>query len=102
MMKGKIILLIFIVLLAIVISSCTISELSWANRENDEDPLRQLIGLPSIAIGNLNPAARNPSLEILCTGLYDTPGGYCNYFTDGVPYFDSPIFGNLTAREETR
>jgi len=40
------------------------------------------------AIGNLNPVARNPGLEILCTGLYDVPGGYCPYFVDGVSFFN--------------
>jgi hypothetical protein len=38
-----------------------------------------------LAVGNLNPSARNPGVELLCTGLYDVPGGYCNYFTMGVP-----------------
>ncbi len=43
------------------------------------------MGLSSVAVGNLNPSARNPGIELLCTGLYDVPGGYCNYFTLGVP-----------------
>jgi hypothetical protein len=46
-----------------------------------------------VAIGNLNPSARNPGVELLCTGLYDVPGGYCNYFTLGVPStnFSNPV-----------
>jgi len=52
--------------------------------------------LPSLSIGNLNPAARNPELEILCTGLYDVPGGYCNYFTLGVPFINYTMSWNIT------
>jgi hypothetical protein len=71
-------------LLAIVIVSCAASEMSWAAKDNDPDSLRQIVGLPSLAIGNLNPVARNPGLELLCPALFDTPGGYCYYFTAGA------------------
>jgi hypothetical protein len=77
--------------------SCIASEVSWANKEKVVDPTRELVRLPSVAIGNLSPAARNPGLEIFCTGLYDTPGGYCTYFTDGVPFTGFPPGGNITA-----
>ncbi len=101
-MKEKTIFFILSAFLIVVFSSCIISELSWSKKENSTDSLRQLVGLPSIAVGNLSPAARNPSMEILCTGLYDTPGGYCSYFTDGIPFVDSPINGNITVSGGTK
>jgi hypothetical protein len=55
-----------------------------------------MAGLPSLAIGNLNPAARNPGLEVLCTSLYDVPGGYCIYFTQGVPQLNLTLACNIT------
>ena len=85
-MKGKTIALLTSSLIALIAVSCAASELSWAQREKSSDALREMVGLPSIAVGNLNPAARNPGLELYCTSFYDTPGGYCSYFTDGVPF----------------
>lgn len=96
-MKNRTILVILILLMAAVFASCASSEMTWLNKENSPDPLRQLIGLPSIAVGNLSPVARNPGLELLCTGLYDTPGGYCSYFTDGVPFISFRTGGNVTS-----
>ncbi len=90
-MKPRIILISIITLVAVVTVACTASEISWSTKANNPEPLRQTVGLPSIAIGNLNPAARNPGLEALCTGLYDAPGGYCFYFTNGVPYINFTI-----------
>ena len=79
--------------------SCLISEVSWAAKWKTTDSLRELVGLPSLSIGNLSPAVRNPVLEILCTGLYDVPGGYCNYFTLGVSFINCPINWNITVSE---
>jgi len=92
-MKSRTLLIILATLIAIVAVACTVSEISWSTKTNSPDPdaLRQTVGLPSIAIGNLNPSARNPGLEVLCTGLNDAPGGYCYYFTDGVPYINFTI-----------
>ena len=98
-MKGKRIGLLIGVLLFFVIISCTLSELNWLNKEISSDPVREIVGLPSIAVGNLNPAARNPGLEILCTGLYDSPGGYCSYYTNGVPFIKYTIGGNISVSE---
>ncbi len=89
------------VLLAFVFLSCALSELSWAAKENSTDSLRQIVGLPSVAVGNLSPSARNPGLELLCTGLYDVPGGYCNYFTLGVSFIDFPMATNFTVVENS-
>jgi hypothetical protein len=89
------------ILLAFVVFSCVASELSWSIKENTSDPLRQTIGLPSVAIGNLNPSARNPGLELLCTGLYDVPGGYCSYFSIGVSFVDFPIASNFTVTKNS-
>ena len=87
-------------LLMIVAACCAASEISRAKKEKAVDPTRELVGLASIAVGNLNPAARNPGLEILCTGLYDIPGGYCTYFTSGVPFTGFSKGGNITAVHE--
>ncbi|HSQ48679.1 MAG TPA: hypothetical protein VLL96_03235 [Candidatus Deferrimicrobiaceae bacterium] len=98
-MKGKTIGLIIGVLLLFVVISCILSELDWLNKESTPDQIREIVGLPSIAVGNLNPAARNPGLEILCTGLFDSPGGYCSYYTNGVPFIQFAIGGNITVSE---
>ena len=98
-MKGRIVLLIVVALVIFVSFSCLISEMSWATKENTRDSLRELVGLPSVAIGNLNPAARNPGLEVLCTGLYDVPGGYCSYFTLGAPFINFTASGNITVSD---
>ncbi len=84
------------VLVAFVVIAGFLSEISWSAKESNPDPLRQIVGLPSIAIGNLNPSARNPGVELLCAGLYDVPGGYCSYFALGVPYIDFPMADNFT------
>ncbi len=80
MKTTKIIFAVSAVLVIFVFTSCVVSEYSWSTKGNSSDSLRQLVGLPSVAVGNLNPAARNPGLEFLCTSLYDSPGGYCYYF----------------------
>jgi hypothetical protein len=95
-MKNRNVLVLTTILLIFVSVSCLISELSWTNKVDKTDSLRQMVALPSIAIGNLNPSARNPGLEIFCTSLYDVPGGYCYYFTSGVPVINLTIFANIT------
>ena len=95
-MKSRIFLFLVVSLLAFVFLSCALSEISWLTKENSPNTLRQVVGLPSVAIGNLNPSARNPGVEILCTGLYDVPGGYCNYFALGVPFINFTAVGNFT------
>jgi len=95
-LKARTILILTALLLTAVLALCAINEITWRSRERSQDPLRQVLGLPSVAIGNLSPAARNPGLELLCTGMYDTPGGYCSYFTDGVPFINFKSGGNVT------
>jgi hypothetical protein len=96
-MKARTLLATTAVLLAFVSFSCIASEFSWSATANRSDSLRQLVGLPSIVLGNLNPAARNPGLEILCTSLYDVPGGYCYYFVPGVPLSNVTVIAvNIT------
>ncbi len=95
-MKTKLMIYAIAILLAFVFCSCILSEISWTIKENNSDPLRQLIGLPSVAVGNLSPSARNPGVELLCTGLYDVPGGYCYYFSMGVPYISFKMASNFT------
>jgi len=86
----------------LVLILCATSELSWNIKEQTQQPIRTIIGLPSIAIGNLNPTARNPELEIFCTGLYDQPGGYCFYFSTGVPFEDYQYLANITLSGEDK
>lgn len=95
-MKNKTILLITFGFLSFVLVSCVASQISWTLQTNHSDSLRQLIGLPSVAIGNLNPASRVPGLELMCPSLYDSPGGYCYYFTPGVPFTNVTIYANVT------
>jgi hypothetical protein len=83
-------------LIVTIAASCIFSELSWSIKANNPDPLRKMIGLPSLAVGNLNPAARNPGLEQLCTSFYDVPGGYCIYFTQGVEPLNLTLACNVT------
>jgi hypothetical protein len=95
-MKTRMILLLMVGLLAFVFLSCALSEISWSTKDSNSDSLRQLVGLPSFAVGNLNPSARNPGLEALCPSLSDSPGGYCYYFTPGVPSTNLRIYTNIT------
>ncbi len=88
------------VLTVFVVFVCAANEISWSTKENNPDALREIVGLPSIAVGNLNPSARNPGLELLCTGLYDVPGGYCSYFAPGVPYINFTMASNFTTGEK--
>jgi hypothetical protein len=87
------------ILLAFVFISCAASEISWSMKKNNEASLRFVVGLPSVAVGNLSPSARNPGVEVLCTGLYDVPGGYCNYFSMGIPFIGFPMATNFTIVE---
>ena len=98
-MKNRTILVLFGALLALIAVSCVANQISWASKENAFDATRDVVGLPSIAIGNLSPSARFPGLEFLCTALYDVPGGYCGYFTDGVPFIGFPTGGNITVSD---
>ncbi len=96
-MKTKYIILLTIAMIIFISSASLASEVSWSGKEQNPDSLRIVVGLPSIALGNLNPSARNPGMEFLCTGLYDDPGGYCYYFANGVPYIDSTFNETITS-----
>jgi hypothetical protein len=95
-MTPKMMMYLTAILLAFVLISCAVSEISWSIKENNSGSLREEIGLPSVAVGNLSPSARNPGVELMCTGLYDVPGGYCNYFTMGVPFVNFTMATNIT------
>lgn len=56
-MKTRTILFVTFVLMFFILISCVVSEVSWTAKRNDSYPLRQIVGLSSIAIGNLNPSA---------------------------------------------
>jgi hypothetical protein len=94
-MRNKVFLFTVLLIIAILVS-CLYSEVSWALKSNRVDPLRKVVGLPSLAVGNLNPAARNPGLEQLCTSFYDMPGGYCIYFTQGIRPLNLILACNVT------
>ena len=98
-MASRLLIYTITILLTFVFVSCAVSEISWSIKENNTDSLRYIVGLPSVAVGNLSPAARNPGTEALCTGLYDVPGGYCNYFSMGVPFISFPMATNFTVIE---
>jgi hypothetical protein len=95
-MNPKMLIYAIAILFAFVFISCTLSELSWSMKENNSNSLRYAVGLPSVAVGNLSPSARNPGVEVLCTGLYDVPGGYCSYYSMGVPFISFPMPSNFT------
>ncbi len=95
-MKTRTMLALTAGLLAFVIISTGLSQVTWLIKENNPDALRQIVGLPSVAVGNLNPSARNPGLELMCTGLYDTPGGYCYYFSSGISFINFTMASNIT------
>jgi hypothetical protein len=95
-MENRVILIAAFLMTIAVLILCTMSELSWSTKEQTQEPIHKVVGLPSITIGNLNPAVRNPGLEIICTGLYDQPGGYCYYFSPGVPFEDYQYLANIT------
>ena len=84
-MKEKTILLTFLLSLLLVTAFYFLNESAWSVKERESQFVRQIIGLPSIAVGNLSPAARVPGLENMCTAFYDVPGGYCHYFSSGIP-----------------
>jgi hypothetical protein len=95
-MNSKTLLYTIAILLAFVLVSCVASEIFWSMKDNNPDSLRQVTGLPSLAVGNLNPSARNPGIEIMCTGMYDVPGGFCNYFSMGASFVKFPMATNFT------
>jgi hypothetical protein len=99
MMKQKTIVYLTALLLAASIVSCAASVLSWSAREDQSDPMRRLVGLPAVAIGNLNPSSRNPGLELYCTSLFDSPGGFCNYFAPGTPFLNYSTIVNITVSD---
>jgi hypothetical protein len=95
-MKTRTIVLAIVGMLAFISISCYASETSWSAEGTPSGNLRQVVGLPSVAVGNLNPSARNPGVEVFCTALYDAPGGYCYYFTLGLPYTNYTVASNMT------
>ncbi|MEN3035554.1 MAG: hypothetical protein ABC537_04550 [Candidatus Methanosuratincola sp.] len=64
-----------IVLTAALVSVSVYSEHQWSMREYDR-ALREVVALPSIAIGTNYEGTRNPLIEVFVRSLYDVPGGY--------------------------
>jgi hypothetical protein len=77
-----------IVFTASLLAVCAQSELGWASRTYD-NKLREVIGLPSIAIGTNYEGTRNPLLEIFVRSLYDVPGGHDYVVTSS--FIDTPM-----------
>lgn len=96
-MNSKLLLAATMAMLLFIAASCVLSEASWASKEGNKDTLAETVGLASIIVGNLNPSARNPGVELFCTSLYDIPGGFCNYFVPGVPPDNFKVNVNVTA-----
>ena len=82
-MKPKDLLLLVILLPLLVLALFAVNNFAKVD-DSETNNLRSLLGFSSIAIGNLNPAARQPGVEVFCTSIYDVPAGYCIYFTNGV------------------
>jgi len=92
---AAIILTIFVIYMSIS------SDLYWKERvvkAAEEDLLRKVIALPSVAAGANYRATRNPLLELYCAALYDMPGGY-DYIVAtsliGCPLWDPYIFQSI-------
>ncbi len=81
-----------LLMFVLVLSMNLVSEQAWsdaARRVEEEQAIRRVVGLPSIAIGTYYGATRNPLLEVYCTSLYDVPGGYC-YILAAI-FVDTPL-----------
>ncbi|MEN3017295.1 MAG: hypothetical protein ABC612_07810, partial [Candidatus Methanosuratincola petrocarbonis] len=63
-----------IVLTAALVSVSVYSETQWSMREYDR-ALREVVALPSIAVGTNYEGTRNPLIEVFVRSLYDVPGG---------------------------
>ncbi|MGQ9759008.1 MAG: hypothetical protein ACUVQ5_00315 [Candidatus Methanomethylicaceae archaeon] len=73
--------------LALMIT-CVSNQMLWQTREYHTE-LREIIGLPSIAIGTNYEGTRNPLLEVFVRPLYDVPGGY-DYVVPSS-FIDTPL-----------
>ena len=79
-------------LLLLIMTATVQSELYWrdvTSNPRPQDPIRALMGLPSLAIGTTSSATRNPILETFCTSLYDSPGGYC--YVVAASFVETPL-----------
>jgi hypothetical protein len=99
MKTNKLTLAIALLVLAIAASSF-FSEVSWQIKASSPDSLRRIVGLPSLAVGDLNPAARNPGLEQLCTSFFDMPGSSCIYYTQGVASLNLTLACNVSETQK--
>jgi hypothetical protein len=84
--------LLALIMFVTTISIATLDEqvhVSYRDNSQAKVDLRQVIGLPSIAIGTSQGATRNPLLEVYCTSLYDLPGGYC--YAIAATFVDTPM-----------
>ena len=87
---GKTLTLLAVVLTSVVLTSSIYSELEWNEKAQSDrtNNIRRIVGIPSIAIGTLSTAQRNPMVEMYCTSFYDAPGSYCAYYTTGVAWYN--------------
>jgi len=87
---GKTLTLLAVVLTSVVLTSSVYSELGWNVKAQSDrtNSIRRIVGIPSIAIGTLSIAQRNPMVEMYCTSFYDAPGSYCAYYTTGVAWYN--------------
>ncbi len=82
--------IITLILMSFLIVAYVLNEQDWSKkRVSEENEIRAIIGLPSIALGTKYGATRNPLLELYCTSLYDLPGGYC--YIMSASFIDTPL-----------
>jgi hypothetical protein len=78
-----------IILTAALVSVSVYSESQWSMRKYDR-ALREVVALPSIAIGTNYEGTRNPLIEVFVRSLYDVPGGY-DYIVSSS-FIDTPTW----------
>ena len=61
-MKEKFIIAALLLLFVAILGFYVRNESAWATRESEPQIIQQIVGLPSVAVGNLSPAARVPGL----------------------------------------
>jgi hypothetical protein len=82
--------LLALLLATFVLSSSFYSEIHWNEKAQSDrtNSIRSIVGFPSIAVGALSIAQRNPLIEMYCTSFYDAPGSHCGYYTTGVAWYN--------------
>ncbi len=76
-MRRATIVAVMAIALTVAISAISfVDEAGWRDGGGSAMAIREVVGLPSIAIGTNYEGTRNPLLEMYVRPLYDIPGGY--------------------------